>query len=347
MTVDNVFVSVENKTKSPSKILVPYKNSASLAMRCYASVDGKSKIVYPGTSLNHIDFIIQELGVSDQLNIYNRWNKPIVVKNLDTNTSITVPRDNDNHFITAKVGNTISIEESEPNTFKDWWRNEDNGLIHFGDIGSTTTGKVKCVYMPQISVFTEDNDGTVLGDYAFRGFNSNGAITEFPVDSFDTATVTTVGFAVFQNFNYNGRLLAMPKKSLCFPLVSKVGAYFMQSFNHKGDMYYMPDDAFDIRSIVEAGNYYLQWFNGQTNTDIGPPGGPYTTQYYCGALVEASSGSPLFINNVSNTSVVYRGNSSSFTVINKGANMKFNTDPTSDSNPPYKIEEEQPWSPGL
>lgn len=337
--LNNLLISRNGEATSPIKVMVSIDGKATKAIKCYAGIDGVAKLVFPGEkkwSPNEI--VLQSTYTyttsTTDITIENKWDAPIIVTRSDTGESHTLEgrsvTDSSNLSQVVlknfQVLKEISIQEGEKDAFRKWdYKDNYNPLVRGLQL-------FKCT-MPDMNVFTEDEEGTILPSGAFYQFNCNGAIQRFNDGAFLTDNITTMdGSAHFAHFNYQGQMLEHPPKAFCFPKVTSVGSRFMESFNYNGNMYYIANDAFDTRSITSAGSYYLQWFNGMIATSFRPPGESTTYTYSDGALGQSSNGSPVFVNNSpSSITVVYRGNSREWTTIPKGGKMNFNSDPNTEA----------------
>jgi surface protein len=73
----------------------------------------------------------------------------------------------------------------------------------------TTADNIYISSMPALSDYF-GMSATNVGDYFFRRFNGNGALTSLPVGSFDTSEITAVGSSFFTDFNKDGYLTSLP-----------------------------------------------------------------------------------------------------------------------------------------
>ena len=124
----------------------------------------------------------------------------------------------------------------------------------------TTVTWVKVIYMPLLTNWFW-NSLTGVGDYFFKYFNWNWALTELPEWSFDTSNIIEVWISFFDNFNRNGKLTSLPEWSFDTSNITNVGDYFFRSFNYDGNLINLPEWSFDISSITTLGAAFFSRFN--------------------------------------------------------------------------------------
>ncbi len=229
----------------------------------------------------------QETG---ELVITNKWKTSIVVSQSEY-PDYTVDRGS-SLARSVLAGQIITVKESNPGkTFREW------------DFSNSFLSNVSCAItsMPAMSSFTEDNAGSIAGDYFFNRFcggatfgsyasitslpsgsfntssitttgvgffgefNSYGSLTSLPSGSFNTSSITTTGVGFFDGFNksdgYHGQLFTLPSGSFRIPNITTAEGGFFYGFNYGGALTSLPDGSFNTSNISDTGDFYFSHFN--------------------------------------------------------------------------------------
>ena len=125
----------------------------------------------------------------------------------------------------------------------------------------TTVTWVKIIYMPSLADGFGANE-TNPGNYFFRSFNGQWALTSLPEWSFDTSKITVAWLYFFSNFNQNWAITSLPERSFDTSNITTVGHYFFSSFNDNKALTSLPSWSFDISNISwEVWHNFFSYFN--------------------------------------------------------------------------------------
>lgn len=157
--------------------------------------------------------------------ISDKWIDPVEIEVLTEDGEVTTTKEaNRNGPLTLskdtlKKGMRVRVRESNGDVFRQWY-NSSTAFI--------TNNDWKINEIPELSAFTEDEEGTIAGDHFFDGFL--GSISELPEGSFNTDNLVTAKTSVFRSFASRSKLTSLPAGSFNLKNVDTVGDFFFDSF---------------------------------------------------------------------------------------------------------------------
>jgi hypothetical protein len=189
----------------------------------------------------------------------------------DATTTDSVPESGVIHSYAKKGEYTITLTPKTDTAEKQRWIFKNGAGTALVPASSTTVGIVRVSQMPAMRFFMTSDD--TAGNHFFSDFNSSGAISSFPVGSFDTSAIKVVGSNFFSNFSSNEYVYytepyRLPAGSFNIGNIETVGDYFFFAFNGSGGLKELPAGSFNIGNIETVGDYFFAKFNenGKLNT---------------------------------------------------------------------------------